>query len=107
MNKQYKSKRWKRKREQILRRDEYLCQLSKRYGKRIEADTVHHIFPIEYYPELKYLNWNLISLCREQHNRLHSRDTHNLTDEGKKLQQRYYPKYLNWCRKKGVEPKEI
>ena len=41
----YKSTKWKRKREKILRRDGYMCQVSKRYGKRIrlgftwDADT--------------------------------------------------------------------
>ena len=61
MNKKiYNSKAWKNKREYILRRDHYLCQESKRYGKHIEAETVHHIFPLEDYPELAFVNWNLI-----------------------------------------------
>lgn len=101
----YKKKRWKRKREQILRRDKYLCQISIRYGKQVEADTVHHIFPIEFYPDLKYLNWNLISLSRAEHNKLHSRDSHNLTKAGLELQNRYKQKYLNWCKKNGVKPR--
>ena len=42
----YQSGIWKRKRAMILRRDGYMCQLSKRYGKRVEAEVVHHIFPL-------------------------------------------------------------
>lgn len=50
----YKEKRWVMKRCKILKRDKYLCQESKRYGKRIDADTVHHIYPREDYPEYEY-----------------------------------------------------
>ena len=38
----YKSKKWKTKRQSILRRDEYLCRECKRYGKTTPATTVHH-----------------------------------------------------------------
>ena len=47
----YDNKRWKKKREKILKRDGYLCRESKRYGKRVGATTVHHIYPAEAYPE--------------------------------------------------------
>ena len=42
--------RWKRLREYILRRDRYLDQVALRYGKRIEATHVHHVFPREMFP---------------------------------------------------------
>ena len=100
----YKQHRWRHLRKRILRKDNYLCQLSLRYGMRVEADTVHHIFPLEYYPELKFVEWNLISLCKEQHNALHSREGHNLTQKGEDLKARYLPKYLDWCDKHHVEP---
>ena len=41
----YRSKRWKLKREKILKRDKYLCQYFSRYGKLVEAEHVHHIYP--------------------------------------------------------------
>lgn len=41
----YKLKKWKEKRKRILRRDEYLYQECKRYGKDTPATTVHHIIP--------------------------------------------------------------
>ena len=67
----YKSKRWLRKRENILRRDKYLCQYCKRYGRRREAVTVHHIKHYEEYPELALTDSNLISLCQACHNKCH------------------------------------
>ena len=81
----YHSDDWKRKRNFILKRDGYQCQLSKREGLRVEADTVHHIFPVKEYPEYAMCTWNLISLSRSAHNILHDRDTNELTDEGMAL----------------------
>lgn len=81
----YKSKRWKRLREKILRRDGYMCQVSKRQGRMVEANTVHHIFPVEDYPEYMWSEWNLISLSSEQHNFMHDRGTRRLTEEGRRL----------------------
>ena len=81
----YHSQDWKRKRNFILKRDGYQCQLSKRDGLRVEADTVHHIFPVKDYPEYAMCTWNLISLSRAAHNTLHDRDTDELTDEGMAL----------------------
>lgn len=82
LDKFYKSQKWKRKREIILRRDEYQCQECRRYGKVTPATTVHHIFPLEIYPELKLVNDNLISLCNKCHESMHNRFTDELTDKG-------------------------
>lgn len=84
----YKRKRWKRLRERILKRDNYLCQASLRYGRRVEANTVHHIFPVSKYPEYRWEPWNLISLCAAEHNAMHIRETDELTDKGTKLLER-------------------
>ena len=67
----YKDKRWKKKREIILRRDNYLCQECKKYGKRVEATTVHHIIHAEDDPLLAWENDNLQSVCAKCHNKLH------------------------------------
>lgn len=82
----YNSKRWQRLRAKILKRDNYMCQYSKRYGRRIPATMVHHIFPVELFPEYQWCEWNLISLSNEAHNMMHDRDSHELTDIGLKLQ---------------------
>lgn len=84
----YKGKRWKNMREKILKRDNYLCQASLRYGRHVEADTVHHIFPVSKYPEYRWEPWNLISLCAAEHNAMHIRETDELTDQGMKLLER-------------------
>ena len=92
----YKSTRWERKRRVILRRDGYQCQLSKRYGRLRQADVVHHIFPLEEFPEFAFASWNLISLTRATHNSLHDRNTDELTREGRDLLRRT-------ARRQGIE----
>lgn len=77
----YDSPRWRHLRAAILRRDGYLCQLSKRYGKRVEATVVHHIFPRDKYPQYQWAAWNLISLSMAAHNKLHERASDELTDK--------------------------
>lgn len=79
----YKTKQWIRKRAVILRRDEFLCRECKRYGRTTQANTVHHIYPLEDYPEYKLLNINLLSLCNKCHESMHNRFTNELTEKGK------------------------
>ena len=81
----YDSGNWKMIRGRVLRRDGYICQMSKRYGKLTPAKVVHHIFPLEYYPEYKTQQWNLISLSIGWHEKLHNRDGHTLSIEGWRL----------------------
>lgn len=84
----YQSRKWDRVRARILRRDKYICQVSKRYGKIVEANLVHHIFPVEDYPEYQWAEWNMISVSQAVHNRLHDRVTNKLTNEGIALLER-------------------
>lgn len=63
----YKSKRWRRLRRCILRRDGYRCREWARYGKAVEATTVHHVWPAEEYPEYAWAPWNLVSLSGDRH----------------------------------------
>lgn len=88
MNNIYKSKRWIKKRLKILKRDKYLCQFYCRYGKRIEANTVHHIYPVAEYPQYMWCDWNLISLSKTAHDKMHNRITGELTNLGLELQRR-------------------
>ncbi len=87
----YETKRWRRKRITILKRDDYLCQHFKRYGKRIGAVTVHHIYPVAEYPEYAFCDWNLISLSQKAHDMMHDRVTGKLTALGEELKLRTIP----------------
>ena len=91
----YESTRWRKLRKKILQRDKYMCQISKRYGKRVDAVTVHHIYPRSHYPQWQWCSWNLISVSKEAHNRLHDRLTDELTAEGEALKKRTPPPFKN------------
>lgn len=84
----YDETKWRNKRESILRRDGYQDQVLKRYGKLVQAEIVHHIFPVEEFPEYAYTDWNLISVSMSTHNKLHDRNTNELTDAGIELLRR-------------------
>ncbi|MNW36754.1 hypothetical protein D3C74_137720 [compost metagenome] len=103
----YKSKRWLNKRAKVLRRDEYMCQESKRYGKSEPATTVHHIYSREIYPELKLVDWNLISLSSKMHNAMHVRDSHEMTELGKQWQERRREQFEAWMMDRGGSKDEV
>lgn len=84
----YDSIAWRRLRQKVLRRDHYMCQITKRYGRLVEAQTVHHIFPREFFPEWQLSPWNLISLTFEAHHSMHDRENDRLTAEGLELLRR-------------------
>ena len=67
----YKSRYWKKKRTEILDRDNYECQVCKAEGKFSPANTVHHIIPLEQRPDLVLDDDNLLSICAGCHNREH------------------------------------
>lgn len=88
----HSSKRWTKKSMAIRRRDGFECQECKRYGKSVDAEMVHHIFPAEEYPELFFVDSNLISFCNKCHELMHDRSLDILTAKGlywqKKLKQK-------------------
>lgn len=96
----YQSAKWKKKRLHILRKDGYLCQIAKRYGKTEEATVVHHIYPAEEYPQWQWADWNLISVSQTAHNQLENRKTGELTELGLKLQRKTKPG-VDWRKKNG------
>lgn len=81
----YLSPNWRRKRRYILARDSHTDQIAKRYGKYVDAQTVHHILPVVLYPQYAFADWNLISVSYATHNKLHNRTGDSLTEEGLKL----------------------
>lgn len=88
MTRYYKTRRWELLRAAILKRDGYICQESKRYGRRVSADTVHHVFPRDAFPEYQWEPWNLVSLSAGVHDQMHDRNTGALTDRGVALLRR-------------------
>ena len=98
----YNDDKWKKKRIRILKRDNYLCVESKRYGERTLATVVHHIYPVEFYPELKYEEWNLISLSSSKHDAMHDRKTHALTALGESWKEKRATEYEQWKQKNTV-----
>lgn len=88
MKKNVYGKAWKKKRDQVMRRDGYKSQIAARYGRNVPGDTVHHILPVEFFPEYMMKDWNLITITAAEHNRLHDRETHRLSDEGLDLARR-------------------
>lgn len=91
----YLSHRWQALRKSILRRDGYIDQVEKRYGKIKEGNLVHHIFPREDFPQYQYEPWNLITVSQATHNTLHDRNTNKLTQEGLNL-------LVRTARKQGI-----
>lgn len=84
-NKKYNSTKWKKKRLSILRRDKYLCQRCKRFGRNVAATTVHHIKHWDEFPELAFSNENLMSVCYQCHAYFHPEKG------GKKGKKRFMP----------------
>lgn len=78
----YNTKKWKSKREKILKRDSYKCRECARIGRMVQANPVHHLAPIEEFPEYRLCDFNLISLCNEHHNKCHNRADNSLTEYG-------------------------
>ena len=86
--KYYNCKRWRKKRQEILKRDHWECQrclarirkaaetgeiLQPGYRRVRRAVCVHHILEVKDYPELAYDDDNLVSLCHRCHDEVHGR----------------------------------
>jgi len=67
----YNRSAWRRKSKEILKRDNYECQIHKRRGKYARARNVHHIKELKEFPEFAYDDENLEAVCIRCHNELH------------------------------------
>lgn len=67
----YNSRTWRRKRREILSRDNKECQSCKAQGKHAWATCVHHIQHLRKRPDLSLVDNNLIALCDACHNKMH------------------------------------
>ncbi|MDN4609133.1 HNH endonuclease [Sporosarcina highlanderae] len=100
----YRTKTWDGKRKTIFRRDEYRCRECRRYGNTTPATTVHHIFPLELYPEFGLTNINLLSLCNGCHEGMHNRLTGELTAKGKQWCERIKKQLFGETKEKLTPP---
>ena len=80
----YLSPRWKKLRKIVLIHSKYMDQIRIREGVQTEANTVHHIFPREQYPEYQWERWNMIAVSDDTHKHLHKPDG-TLSSAGQKL----------------------
>lgn len=68
----YTSWAWRKKRKQILERDNNECQICKQNGKvtvgtKDDPLVVHHIKELKEHPELALTDKNLLSVCNNCH----------------------------------------
>lgn len=63
----YRTRQWVHLREQVLGRDNYVCQYCLANGRVTPAKTVDHIIPIEYDYDLKANVDNLAVICSSCH----------------------------------------
>lgn len=64
----YKSREWRKKRPEILKRDNYECQRCKRMGRYSRGVVVHHIKHLRDRPDLALDDDNLETQCEACHN---------------------------------------
>ncbi len=95
----YKTSKWQRVRKKSLREHKYLCQETLRYGRNVEAEMVHHIYPRLEYPELAYEPWNLLPVTNKRHNTFHNRNDDSLTEKGKYWQEKRKKEFNAWIKK--------
>ena len=99
MSKIHNTKRWKRKSLAIRRKDKYMDMVALRFfNQRREGTMVHHIYPVDEYPEYAFCDWNLITVSADTHNKLENRTTGELTALGQMLQ-RHTPVGVDWRKK--------
>lgn len=84
----YNTKAWKQIRLERLARDNYLCRRCKKRNLLIPATMVHHIKPLEDYPELALELDNLISLCNDCHEQITNRWAKKKQRESKRIKAR-------------------
>lgn len=80
----YGSQRWKTLRAKVLRKAAYTDQVR---DVLTEANTVHHVFPREEFPEYQWKEWNLIAVSSQTHRLLHT-PVGGLSAKGRELMEK-------------------
>lgn len=98
-----KTRKWEKFRDKILRKYNYLCQESLRYGISEPAEMVHHIFPVSEYPELEFQEWNCLPLTNKRHNTFHDRKNDKVISQGIYWQKKRKKEFLNFYKNRKNE----
>lgn len=78
----YHSGPWRKLRKEMLKRDNRECQVTKSEGDVCMEDLiVHHIKPLEFFPELALEPSNLIVVNKSVHNVIHGLSVPKFNDE--------------------------
>ena len=78
----YWSKEWKSLKRKIINRDNSECQVCKSEGKvTLNNLIVHHIHPLEFYSNKSLDEDNLITVCMQCHNTIHSQSSTKQWDD--------------------------
>lgn len=84
----YRSRQWRAKRQEILKRDNYECLHCKRDGRVTTINDavleIDHIQELEKAPELALTDDNLRTLCRDCHNKRHKKVNYKPSKRKKK-----------------------
>lgn len=72
----YCTKIWNRKRQEVMKLDNYECQICKAKGRYSKGEIVHHVEHLKDRPDLALSVWNgkkrqLITVCKRCHEEQH------------------------------------
>lgn len=73
----YWSKEWRKLRKEAIKRDKGECQHCKAKGIYTKGTEIHHIKEVKDHPGLALELANLLTLCKECHNKVHDKG-HNM-----------------------------
>lgn len=76
----YNSNAWRKKREEIMKDNHYLCYVCKMNKRYEKANEVHHIKNLKDHLDLGLDNDNLICLCYEHHDEIHEKKLKSLEE---------------------------
>lgn len=80
-NKCYNSKNWKRVREEVLKENNYCCEICMQLGVANYKDIqVHHVIKIIDNEDLMFDKSNLIVVCRQHHREIEGKTLKEVID---------------------------
>lgn len=81
----YNDRTWRKTSKEAKKRDNNECQHCKAKGLHAAAEQTHHIKELKEYPHLAYDLFNLISLCKPCHNKVHGKGMNMIPKKDNKV----------------------